>query len=98
MSHSEFIEKIKAQLEEWDYELDRMENRAGDIQTELKGKYQGALSELKHKRSELTNRLKQYEEATEEALEDVKEGLEMAWDAIKLSLVAARSEFKDVDK
>ncbi|MCG8672801.1 MAG: hypothetical protein MI867_25595 [Pseudomonadales bacterium] len=97
MSHSELIEKIKAQLEEWDYELDRMENRAEDIQADVKEKYHSALSELKEKRGELSHKLKQYEEATEEAVEDLKEGLEMAWDAIKLGFLAARSEFKEVD-
>ena len=43
MSHSELIEKVKAQLEEWDYELDRMEHRAEAVQADLKSKYHQAL-------------------------------------------------------
>lgn len=97
MSHSELIEKIKAQLEEWDYELDRMEHRAADAQTELKSKYHQLLDDLKEKRTELVNKLDQYEDAAEDALEDLKEGLEMAWDSIKLGFLAAKSEFKDND-
>ncbi|MCG8317461.1 MAG: hypothetical protein MI976_29940 [Pseudomonadales bacterium] len=97
MSHSELIEKIKSQLEEWDYELDRMESRAEDVQADLKDKYKHALSDLQVKREELTSKLKQYEEAAEDAVEDLKEGLEMAWDSIKLGFLAAKSEFKEVD-
>lgn len=97
MSHSELIEKIKAQLEEWDYELDRMEHRAEDLQSEVKSKYHETLSELKDKRGELISRLKQYEDAAEDAVEDLKEGLEMAWDSIRLGFLAAKSEFKEMD-
>ena len=97
MSHSELIEKIKAQLEEWDYELDRMEHRAEGVQEDLKSKYHQVLEDLKGKRSELMSRLDHYEDAAEDAVEDLKEGLEMAWDSIKLGFLAAKSEFKDVD-
>ncbi|MDX1694384.1 MAG: hypothetical protein R3208_11525 [Ketobacteraceae bacterium] len=97
MSHSELIEKIKAQLEEWDYELDRMEHRAEDVQADVKSRYQHLVEDLKAKRSELAHRVDQFEDAAEDALEDVKEGLEMAWDSIKLGFLAARSEFKEMD-
>ena len=97
MSHSELIEKIKAQLDEWDYELDRMEHRAEDAQAELKSKYHELLADLKEKRIELLNRMDQYEDAAEDAIEDLKEGLEMAWDSIKLGFLAAKSEFTEVD-
>ena len=97
MSHSELIEKVKAQLEEWDYELDRMEHRAEAVQADLKSKYHQLLDELKNKRTELIDKLDQYEDAAEDALEDLKEGVEMAWDSIKLGFLAAKSEFTDAE-
>lgn len=97
MSHSELIEKIKAQLEEWDYEIDRMEHRAEEVQADVKTRYHHLLDDLKEKRTELVNKLDQYEDAAEDALEDLKEGVEMAWDSIKLGFLAAKSEFKDAD-
>lgn len=92
-SKNKYLEKASRQLEEWDYELNRLEARLDDIQDEFKHKLEERLNHLKKERQTFKAKVKDFEETSEEAWEDIKEGLEMAWDSIKLGFLSARSEF-----
>lgn len=99
MSESSFIDKIRRQLEDWDYQLDRFEHRVEDLSHELQDKAKQQVAEFRSKRRELEGRLGELEKASERALEDLRDGIELAWDGLKTGFYAARSEFeKDDDK
>ncbi len=99
MSESSFIDKIRRQLEDWDYQLDRFEHRVEDLSHELQSKAKQQVAEFRHKRHELEGRLGELEKTSERALEDLRDGIELAWDGLKTGFYAARSEFeKDDDK
>lgn len=99
MSESTFIDRIRRQLEDWDYQLDRFEHRVEDLGHELRARAQARVQEFRGKRHELEQRLGELEKASERALEDLKDGIELAWDGLKTGFYAARSEFeKDDDK
>jgi chromosome segregation ATPase len=99
MSESSFIEKLRRQLEEWDYQLDRFEHRVGDLSQDLQAKAKSQVAEFRGKRRELEGRIGELEKASERALEDLRDGIELAWDGLKTGFYAARSEFeKDDDK
>lgn len=97
-SHQDFIQKLRDQLEKLEYELDRFEHRAMDLKDEAREKLNENIQDLKHKKADLLDRMHQLEESGDRALDDIREGLEIAWDGIKLGLLAARSEFKDDDE
>ena len=99
MSESSFIEKLRRQLEEWDYQLDRFEHRVDDLSHDLRAKARTQVEEFRGKRRELESRIGELEKASERALEDLRDGIELAWDGLKTGFYAARSEFeKDDDK
>lgn len=89
----EYLEKLKAQLEEWEYDIDRLEAKLEDAQGEAKVKMDKTIKELKVKQQDVQVKLKKIEEAAEDAWHDVKDGLELAWDSLKLGFLAAKSEF-----
>ncbi|HVL00868.1 MAG TPA: hypothetical protein VM553_13695 [Dongiaceae bacterium] len=90
---NEYLEKLKAQLEEWEYDINRLEARLDDAQDEAKVKLDKTIKELKVKQQDLQVRLKQLEGAAEDAWTDIKDGLEIAWDSVKMGFLAAKSEF-----
>lgn len=94
MSHESFIEKLRAQLEEWDYQLDRFEHRAKDMSHDLQEKAGTKVEEFRGKRHELEHKLGELEKASERALEDLRDGVELAWNGLKTGFYAARSEFE----
>lgn len=93
MSRHEYIEKIKQQLNEWEQDIDRLEDKLSDVRDDLRQSYETKISELKDKKEEAVAKARQLEGATEEAWDDLKDGLEMAWDSLKLGFLAAKSEF-----
>ena len=93
-----FIDRVRQQLEDWDYQIDRFEHRAEDLGKELEGKARAKLQEFRDRRADLEKRLKELEDKSEHALEDMKDGIEIAWDGLKTGFFAARSEFEDDDK
>lgn len=98
MSKHEYIQKLKNQLDEWDYEIDRLEARAKDVQQSVNEKVKESVADLKVKSEQLKGRFLEVEHATEEAAADVKDALEMAWNSIKMGVLAVRSEFEENEK
>lgn len=98
MSRKEYVEKLKNQIEEWEYDLNRLEHRIDDVQEDLKEKYKVAVKDLKVKKDEMLEKAKHVESSTEEAWDDLKNGIEMAWDSLKLGILAAKSEYEDDKK
>src|SRR3990167_181744 len=90
---NEYMEKLKAQLEEWEYDIDRLEARLDDVQDEAKVRLDKTIKDLKVKQKDVQGKLRQLEGAAEEACTDIKDGLELAWDSLKLGFLAAKSEF-----
>lgn len=94
-SHEEYIQKLRKQLEEWDYELDRLEHRVEDLGNEARERAKQKLEDAREYRRDVEGKLKKLEGAAGEALQDIRDGIELAWDGLKTGFAAARSEFED---
>ncbi|CBL44570.1 hypothetical protein HDN1F_09870 [gamma proteobacterium HdN1] len=94
MAKNEFIRKIKDQLDELDYEINRLEARAKDLQQSVSDKVKEGVDDLKAKREQLAHRFRDAEQAAEEVAGDVKDALENAWDSIKKGISSIRSEIE----
>lgn len=94
-SHEEYIRKLRSQLEEWDYELDRLEHRMEDLGTEARERAKQKIEDARDYRRDVEGRLKKLESAAGDALQDIRDGIELAWDGLKTGFAAARSEFED---
>lgn len=92
-----FADKVRQQLEDWSYQLDRLEHRVADLSKEGGEKAKLSLADFRSRRDQLEARLKTLESASESAVEDLKDGIEIAWDGLKTGFYAARSEFEKDD-
>ena len=89
-----YVKKLKAMLEEWNAEIDKLDAKARKADAEAKIRYEEQVSQLRQKRKELQNMVTQMGEASDDAWEDLKEGLENAWKVFKGTLSKAKSEFE----
>ena len=71
-TRDEYIEKVKAQLDEWNSTIDKLEAKTQKEKAEVKLKYENRIKELKEKRSALQEKLKSVSEATDDAWETLK--------------------------
>ncbi len=94
MSNKEaYKEKIRAQLDEWKAEADKLRARMKKKQADGKIDSSNYLDELKVKQQEARTKLKQLEDSSEDAWEDIKDGLEKATAELKESYKKARAKF-----
>lgn len=94
MSNKEaYKQKIRAQLDEWKAEADKLRARIKKKQADGKIDSSNYLDELKVKQQEARAKLKQLEESGEDAWEDIKSGLEKATAELKESYQKARAKF-----
>lgn len=91
---SEYVEKMKVKLDEWNADIDKLEAQAKSAEAELKIEYREQLEALKQQRDEAKAKLQKLESASDEAWEDIKTGVETAWRSMSSALDSAISRFK----
>jgi len=94
----DFTARARRQLEDWDYQLDRLSARLNDLRDEWRDEAREKLNEMKGRRSEFEEKLERLESHGDDAWDDIKAGLEIAWDGLKTGFLAAKSEFEDNKK
>ena len=92
-SRHEYIDKLKEKLDEWDTDIDELEQSAQKVKADLKFELEDQLTSLKLKRDIAKLRLSEIKDSGEEAWEDLKAGAEEAWDDLKVAIEKARSHF-----
>ena len=93
MEHKEYVEKLKAQLDEWNTEFAKLESRFSDVQGKAKDEFNKNIDEIKAKQLDLKTRINELEGASELALNELKKGVESAWEALKQGAIKAKKEF-----
>jgi len=89
-----YVEKLKAQLDEWNAELDKLEAHARKADAEERMRYESQINTLREKEQQVKETLKQLMQAKDDAWMDLKHGVESAWSSFKSGLIEAKSEFK----
>ena len=89
-----YVEKLKAQLEEWNTEIDKLAAKSAQAEAKAKIKYKNQLDDLRAKRDAVRDKLLAVQQAGDEAWEDLKEGLENSWEILKMSFNKAKTEFE----
>lgn len=90
-----YIDKMAAQLKEWDAEIRKMEAKADAAKADLKTDYQQQISELRRKKQEAQKKLTQIQEAGEGAWDELKDGLEQSWKTLESSVKNALAKFRE---
>lgn len=94
----EYIEKLKAKLDSWNTELDRLENKIKELDIDKKFKYQDRIQELRNRREEVKQKIKEIQEASGDAWQDFRKGAEKAWQAFREGIENARAQFHKKDE
>lgn len=89
-----YVEKLKAQLDIWNAQVDKFEAHAKQASESAKGAYEGQIKQLHQKRDLAKAKFAEIQAASDGAWEDLKQGVDIAWTAFRESLDKAKSRFK----
>ena len=89
-----YVQKMKARLDEWNAEIDRLSAKAAASQADAKLEYDKQIEALKKQRDEAGQRLNELQSVSEDAWEDMRAGVDAAWDKMTDALDTAASRFK----
>ena len=89
----EYVEKLKAQLEQWNTEVVRWEAKAQKAQAGARVEYEKQLKEVRRQRDQALEQMKRVQAATGDAWVDLVRGADEAWAKMREALEKARSHF-----
>jgi multidrug resistance efflux pump len=89
-----YEEKLDAQLNEWNTQIDLLKAKAQNVKAEAKIEYSKTIEALEQKRNAAKTKLRELKAAGEEAWDDLKTGAEKAWAEVKIAFHDATSKFK----
>lgn len=89
----EYIEKARAQLDQWNAEIEKLKAKANEAESDAKIRYQKQIEELRAQRDEAEKKMKEMQRAGDDAWQDMKAGFDKAWDDLGKAFENARSRF-----
>lgn len=92
-TQNHYEEKVSAQLDELEAEIDKLKAVAAKEKAELGIKFSRYIDELEQKSKDVGERLASIKESGDEAMDDVQRGLKEAWDRLAIAQKAARARF-----
>ena len=90
----EYLQQLKTKLDEWNAEIDVLEEKAGRLAAEAKQRYDKQIEEAKARRDELQDKLAELTQAGDAAWDDLKSGIDLAWEALSNAVSSAKSKFE----
>jgi hypothetical protein len=83
---TEFVEKLSAQIVEWDVQIERLKEKAESATAEVRSQYSKTISALQLKRDQGAEKLQGIAMATDDEWKDMKSGAEQIWGEVKTLL------------
>jgi hypothetical protein len=90
----EYVEKMKSQLEQWNAEAQRWEEKLKHAEADMKVEYERQLEAVRSRRDEAMYNMKQLQAASTDAWMDMMRGVEEAWKRMGEAVHQARSHFE----
>lgn len=89
-----YVQKMKARLDEWNADIDKLAAKAEAAEADAKIAYQAQVENLRTKHAEAGQKLEELGAASEGAWEDMRSGIESAWQSIGTAVKDAFSRFR----
>lgn len=89
---NEFINKVKAQLDEWNGEIAALESKLADETGDTKQRLKEALARARDARDAAVRKINELESAGEHTWETVKGDVEHVWEALRSSVAHFKSQ------
>ena len=86
---TEYVEKLSAQMVEWDVKIDLLKEKAESSTPEVKFEYANIIAELQRKRDAAALKLQGISAASADEWEELKTGTERVWGEISNALCDA---------
>jgi len=80
---TEYVEKLSAQMVEWDSQIDLLKDKAESATPETKFELSNAVVLLQLKRNEAAEKLQKISIASDDEWEELKTGTEKVWDEVR---------------
>jgi len=93
-SKEAYLEKLKAKMNEWNAEIDKLKAKAAQSKADLKIEIEKRVGDLEPHRREVENKIQQLVQASGPAWEDLKEGVQRAWNKLDEAVKSATEKFK----
>jgi lipid II:glycine glycyltransferase (peptidoglycan interpeptide bridge formation enzyme) len=94
INRDEYVQKLKAQLDQWNAEAKKWEAKAEEATASMKAEYEKQLNTLHSRRDEAMYQLKLLQGASTEAWQDMMKGADQAWKGMQEAVNRARSHFE----
>lgn len=83
---TEYVEKLSAQMVEWDVQIERLKEKVEFATPEVKFAYANTIAALQRKRDEAALKLQRISVASDDEWEELKSGTERIWGEISNAL------------
>ena len=93
-TRNEYVEHLKNNLDKWNAELAKWEEKTRNAKKDLTIDYEMKLEELRKRREVATARLKELQASSGEAWKELKAGTDTAWAAMREAFDRARAHFQ----
>lgn len=93
-NRSEFIDRMKNQLDEFDQQIDNIKAKAEQMDAQARQEYESRLHDLREKRREAKRRLDELRAAGDEKWQQLRDEAQHAWTALGNSFNYFKSHFK----
>jgi lipid II:glycine glycyltransferase (peptidoglycan interpeptide bridge formation enzyme) len=94
INRDEYVQKLKAQLDQWNAEAKKWEAKAEEATATMKAEYEKQLNTLHSRRDEAMYQLKLLQGASTDAWQDMMKGADQAWKGMQEAVNRARSHFE----
>ena len=91
---NDFIKKQKAQLDEWNKQVDQLLFTAKKAQVDASVKIENYIGDMRDKLGEIGNQIEIVQKAGDSAVDEVKKRVDTAWKELRQAFDIAKSRFK----
>lgn len=93
-TRNEYVEQLKNNLDKWNADLAKWEEKARGAKNDIKIEYEMRLDALRKQRDEAAAKFRVLQASSDEAWQELKAGADTAWAAMRAAFDKARAHFQ----